>query len=248
MPVVTIARQLGSEGEEIAALVGARLGVPVLDAELLDLASERSGIPVVHLRALDERGRSVLRRPVDLWRLVPLAPINPDVPDVYGDRYPPTGPVVARGAGLVSPAYWAAEAYAALLTRTMRSVAATGRAVIVGRGGNMALMDRPDVLRALVVADESLRIGRIMAAERLDRFDARDRVRESDRNRATYTRQFFGANWLDPLRYDLVIDTDRMSSEAAADVISLAARSVVPDGTAADRPAATESVGAVAAG
>jgi hypothetical protein len=248
MPVVTIARQLGSRGEEIAALVGARLGVPVLDAELLDLASNRSGIPLAHLRALDERGRSMVQRPGDLLRLVPLPPINPEVPDVYGDRYPPTGPVIARGAGLVAPAYWAAEAYAALTSRTIRAAAESDAAVIVGRGGNMALMDRPGVLRALVISDKLRRLARVMEAAGLDVFDARDRIRESDRDRGAYVRQFFGANWLDPLHYDLVVDAESITPEAAADVIALAARAAEAAGPSAAPPAAGEPVGAVAAG
>jgi hypothetical protein len=247
MPVVTIARQLGSRGEEIAGLVGARLRVPVLDGELLNLASERSGIPLEHLRALDERGRSMLRRPGDLLRLVPLPPINPDVPDVYGDRYPPTGPVIARGAGLLAPAYWAAEAYAALTSRTIRAVAESGAAVIVGRGGNMALMDWPGVLRVLVRSGTLRRVARVMEAAGLDAFDARDRIRDSDRDRGAYVRQFFGANWLDPLRYDLVLDSESMAPGAAADVIALAARAAEAVDPAA-LPAAGEPVGAVAAG
>src|SRR5438874_12110596 len=119
MPAVTIARQLGAGGEEIAARVAQRLGARVLDHDLLVRASERSGIPIENLEDLDERGRSMWRRPIDLVRLVPLPPIDPEQPDVTGDRYPPTGPVLARGEGLVSPAYWAAEAYASLLARTM---------------------------------------------------------------------------------------------------------------------------------
>src|SRR5438067_13686541 len=119
MAVVTIARQRGSGGAEIAAQVAQRLGARLLDQDLLVRASERSGVPIRYLEAVDERGRSMWGRPIDLVRLVPLPPINPDLPDVTGDRHPPTGPVLARGDGLVSPASWASEAYASLLARTM---------------------------------------------------------------------------------------------------------------------------------
>src|SRR5689334_9937037 len=151
MPVVTIARQHGSGGEEIAALVAQQLGARLFDHDLLVRASERSGIPMEYLEALDERGRSMLRRPGDLVHLVPLPPINPELPDVTGDRYPPTGPVLARGDGLLSPAYWATEAYASLLARTMQAIAAEGDAVIIGRCGNEALAAVPGVLKVLVL-------------------------------------------------------------------------------------------------
>jgi cytidylate kinase len=226
MGAVTIARQLGSGGEEIAAIVARTLGARLLDQDLLVLASEGSGIPLHYLQSLDERSRGMLRRPIDLVRLVPLPPINPDLPDVIGDRYPPTGPIVARGEGLVSPAYWASEAYAALLARTMRAEAEAGEVVVVGRAGNEALSDLPGTLHVLITSSELSRVERLMRAEGLDAFDALERVRASDAERRRYVRQFYGADWLDPGRYDLVVDTDKLSHAAAADVICAAARAV----------------------
>lgn len=238
MPVVTIARQLGAEGEALAEIVGRHLGARVLDHQLLTLASERSGIAVSYLERLDERGRSMWRRPRDLVELVPLPPINPDLPDVIGDRYPPTGPVMARGDGLVSPVFWASEAYATLLARTIQAVAAGGDAVCVGRAGNEALAGIPGTFHVLVIAGEAERIRRVGRAEQMDAFDARDRVHESDANRRRYVRQFFGADWLDPARYDLVINTDREPIEGAAQAIITAARAAAME---------SESAGAAAA-
>ena len=233
MPSVTIARQLGSGGEEIAALVAERLGARLLDHELLLRASERSGVPASDLEDLDERGRGMLRRPIDLVHLVPLPPINPDLPDVTGDRYPPTGPVLARGEGLVSPAYWAAEAYASLLARTMQAEVSAGDVVIVGRCGNEALAATPGVLHILVIAGQRTRLERIMADAKVNAFDALDAIKESDRKRAAYARQFYGADWLAPGRYDLVINTDQMDFTAAAELVMLAAQRLVTPPTPA---------------
>ena len=225
MPVVTVARQMGAGGEEIARLVAQRLGARLFDAELLTLASEQTGIPVRYFELLDERGRSMWRNPGDLFRLVPLPPINPDLPDVYGDRYPPTGPVRARGEGLQSPAYWAAEAYAAALSRTIQRVAQAGEsAVIVGRGGNEALALASETFSVLVVASEPERLRRIAGQRSVDVYDALDLVRDSDARRRAFVRQYYGADWLDAGRYDLVLRTDNVSYEAAADVVLSAAR------------------------
>ena len=224
MPVVTIARQLGSGGEEIAARVGDLLGARVLDGDLLVLASARSGIPVGHLADLDERGRSLLRQPLDLVRRVPLPTNNPALPDAMGDRYPPTGPIEARGEGITSPVYWAIEAYAALMAHTVGTEAAGGNVVIVGRAGNEALAGAPGVLNVLTIAGEATRVERLASAERLEARRALERVRDSDQRRAAYVRQFFRADWLDARRYDLVVNTDRISFEAAAQAISGLAR------------------------
>ena len=80
MPVITLARQLGSGGEAIAGRVAQELGARLLDGELLALASARSGIPVSTLAEMDERGRSITRQPLDVVRLVPLPPIDPEAP------------------------------------------------------------------------------------------------------------------------------------------------------------------------
>src|SRR5688572_21965027 len=224
MPVVTIARQLGAGGEEIARLVARGLGARLLDRELLTQVSDETGIPVQFFELLDERGRSMWRTPGDLFRLVPLPPINPDLPDVYGDRYPPTGPVRARGEGLQSPAYWAAEAYAAALSRTIQRLAQSGeRFVVVGRGGNEALAGVPDTLSVLVVASEPERLRRVASERGVDVYDALDVVRESDARRRAFMRQYYGADWLDAGRYDLVVRTDDVSIEAAAEAIVSAA-------------------------
>jgi cytidylate kinase len=227
MAVITIARQMGAGGEEIARLVAQRLGARLLDSELLALAGAETGIPVRYFQQLDERGRSMWRNPGDLFRLVPLPPINPDLPDVYGDRYPPTGPVRARGEGLQSPAYWAAEAYAAALSRTIQRAALTDEnVVIVGRGGNEALASSPDTLNVLIVASEPVRLRRIAAQRGVDIYGALDFVRTSDAQRRAFTRQYYGADWLDAGRYDLVVRTDDVTDTTAAETILTAAGGV----------------------
>ena len=227
MPVVTIARQLGAGGEEVARLAAEQLGARLLDRELLTLTSDATGIPLRYFERLDERGRSALRNPADLFRLVPLPPINPDLPDVFGDRYPPTGPVTARGEGLQSLAFWAAEAYAAAISRTIQQLAQSGEdVVIVGRGGNEALAAVPEALNVLVVANEAMRVRRVAAEHGVDVYDALDLVRASDRRRRAFTRQYYGSDWLDPTRYDLVIRTDDVPFDRAAEIVTTAARAL----------------------
>ena len=247
MPVVTIARQMGAGGEEIARLVALRLGARLFDAELLELASEETGIPLRYFELLDERGRSMWRNPAALFRLVPLPPINPDLPDVYGDRYPPTGPVRARGDGLQSPAYWAAEAYAAALSRTIQRVARAGEsAVIVGRGGNEALAVMPETLNVLVVASDPQRLRRLAYERGVNVYEALDAVRDSDRRRRAFIRQFYGADWLDASRYDLVVRTDEIPLDAAADIVVTAANGTAESTEVPNTPL-TEAVPAHAA-
>ncbi len=56
MSVITISRQLGSQGSEVAAAVGARLGYRVASREVIEEAARRAGAPEAALAAIDELG------------------------------------------------------------------------------------------------------------------------------------------------------------------------------------------------
>lgn len=59
-PVVTLSRDYGSGGREVAQLLAQRLGVQVYDKELLDAVVERSGIDPHLMAQLDERTQGTL--------------------------------------------------------------------------------------------------------------------------------------------------------------------------------------------
>jgi cytidylate kinase len=56
MPVVTISRQLGSEGNAVAAAVAGKLKAPLLGRDLINEAARRAGVPECALAALDDLG------------------------------------------------------------------------------------------------------------------------------------------------------------------------------------------------
>jgi hypothetical protein len=236
MTVVTIARPLATNAEAIAVAVGSRLGMAVYDDRLIGMAALRGQVPADEMATLDERGRGILTRPTDLWQLVPMPPIDPDVPDILTDAYAPTGPVRARGVGLDAPRFWAVEAYATLMARTISDIASGDDAVIVGRAGHVVTGGGASVLRVLCIAPETTRVGRVANGQGVAEYEARNRVRQSDRDRSGFHRQFFSAQWLDPASYDLVINTGSMSVAQSVDTIVAAASRLV------GRPSPTLSV------
>ncbi len=56
MPVITLSRQMGSRGDDVAQLVAERLGLQVVGRELINRAARAAGAPEVALAALDELG------------------------------------------------------------------------------------------------------------------------------------------------------------------------------------------------
>ena len=234
MAIVTIARQEGAWGEEVAAKLAVRLSAQLLDQRILDLAGTHSGVPVEVLAAMDERGRSLWRHPSDLWRTVPVPLPDAEHAEHHGPpetRYPPTGPVATHALDVRPTAYWAAEHYQQLLGETIRTVAdkgSQGHVVIVGRGGQCALGPAAGTVHALLVAPFDLRVDRVCRTASADPRNAAAQVRRSDRDREAFHRQAGDVNWLDATLYDYVINTERVSVDLAADLLSAAAHAAPP--------------------
>ena len=89
-----------------------------------------------------------------------------------------------------------------------------------------------------------------MALEGLSGYRALDRVRASDRERRDFGRQLWGADWLDPRRYTLCLNTDVLSVEPAAALIVAAARSLAeaPPAPTAEAEPVLSGAGAAAGG
>src|SRR5881394_677332 len=60
--LVTISRQYGAGGSEVAQRVAAALGWRVVDNELVEQVAARAGLPAEEVARLDERGPSFIER------------------------------------------------------------------------------------------------------------------------------------------------------------------------------------------
>ena len=114
----------------------------------------------------------------------------------------------------------------------LREAAMEGNAVIVGRGGNMELKERKDVLNVRIIADVEARTARVIQERGLDKGQAAKTLKQSDKERSEYVKHFFLVDPSDPELYDIVINTSRISPDAAARLIVQAAR---PIGTTRSR-------------
>jgi cytidylate kinase len=59
-PVITISRQAGTDGAELARAVAEALGFQLWDQELVQRVAERTGAPETLLRSVDERARGAI--------------------------------------------------------------------------------------------------------------------------------------------------------------------------------------------
>ncbi len=239
MTVITLSRQIGSHGGEIAAHVAQALTLRVIDADTINRAAQKAGVPRIALAELEQEGeRGLVNQVLKALRTMPSlqAPAAASEGDVVA---PALSTMMIPFAGFFSPTVppisASLEGYVRMVGMVVRGLAQEGNVLILGRGGQILLKNHPDALHIQIVAPFAYRVQEVMDLHGLTMRNAQNRVRASDRARFDYLRRYHDADWLDPSLYHLVINTGRISIATAVDLI-IAARQ------AAEYPADREPV------
>jgi cytidylate kinase len=91
--------------------------------------------------------------------------------------------------------------------------------IIIGRGANIITARLDSVFHVRLVAPLEMRIRRIQENDGLDRKAALEFVQREDRGRKRYLRKHYQKDINDPLLYHLVINTELMGYEKAAQLV-----------------------------
>lgn len=111
------------------------------------------------------------------------------------------------------------QAYIAAVGTVLNELALEGNVVIVGRGGQIVLKDRVDVLHVRVIAPMETRIARVSAVRKVSPDAALAQIQTSDRTRRQYFQRFYQTQLDDPVLYDLIINSGRIAPPSAAKLI-----------------------------
>jgi len=107
-----------------------------------------------------------------------------------------------------------------MLNQSLRALARHGNLVIVGRGGFAVLGGLADVLNVRVQAPVALRISRVADLSPVsERGRAEDLVLANDHLQKTFIESVYGKAWDSAVAFDLVLDTGKLSVDAAAGMI-----------------------------
>jgi cytidylate kinase len=203
--VVCISHAAGAGGEEVGRLVAERLGFLYVNEEIVAGAAAKGGVDAADV-ADEERRKSLAARALnaiaqgggEAWTLGAVGPLSAreelDSDDIRS-----------------------------LIRETIEQTAARGKAVIVAHAASYAIGHGDGVLRVLVTASPETRTTRVAEAEGLDQAGAARALKESDAGRADYLKRFYDVREESPTHYDLVLNTDGLSVEKAAELISQAA-------------------------
>lgn len=236
--VITISRQLGSQGSYIAAAVARKLNLRYLDREILHRAAEVAGYPDADMVTQLEGKETVpgfLGRLLEALQTRAAAPAEPSVTQREVFVYDELAAMMMQAEGISREEAMAktiameqrtekASDYRELVHQVIREYAEIGDVVIVGRGAQVLLRDFPGVLRVRICASEGVRIHRIMERLKVDAEEAERQVRQSDRERARYLKHYYGVDGQDPTLYDLMLNTDRLTLDKATELVIAAAQ------------------------
>ncbi len=203
--LITISRQYGAGGSEVARRVAEALGWSVVDNELVDRVAVLAGLPPEEVARREERLPSFLERLAKT--LTVSAP----------ELFPPSGTAVAppEEASLVK-----------ITERVVEEIAAHGRVVMVGRAAPAVLGQTGQAIHVRLVAPVDFRVR--IAVERLgvDQDEALRVLLETDQNRERYHREYYGRDWSDPVHFHMVLNTGVLGFDGATEVITGRARAL----------------------
>jgi cytidylate kinase len=207
MSVITISRQSGSEGNQIVRMLCERLGYQYFDKHLMAQLAAEKGLDSIEITDLTAEEHHVK----SFWE---EAFSNMAVPQF-------TAPWA-----LTHPYQTQEEMTVRQVSGFIHAAYQHGNIVIVGRGSQVVLKEKADVLHVRIVAPLERRIARWMAREKVSHKEAGSIVKERDHQHIDFVQTYFDEDVNDPELYDLIINTDKLSLEAAVDLIIEAARSL----------------------
>ena len=208
--IICVSHLTGAEGEVVARAVAERLGFRYLDEEIIETAAEWVDLHPSVVGEV-ERRKSLMARIGEAMRGESL----PSRPDASVQR--------RSGAAAVREVP-ADEELRALILAAIRHTAEEGDIVIAAHAASMVLANRQDALRVLVTASQKTRTDRIAGARNLDARQAEKLLTDEDAARADYLKRFHGVERELPTHYDVVVNTDELPPERAAELIVLAAK------------------------
>jgi len=197
MRAITISREYGSGGGEIASRLAKRLGWALIDHAIVERTARELGTSQQEAEAHDEHTEGSVSRVLN--SMLYLSPASL---------------VSAPPEALLSD-----EEYRSAVNKIVRAAAGRGHVVIVGRASQVTLAGLRDVLHVRILAPFEKRVAYVMQREGLHQHAAESRIHTKDHDRARHLEMEYHQKLEDGHLYDLVLNTSLLDLESAVEVI-----------------------------
>ena len=193
--IITIEREYGCGGGDIAQLVAKRLGWKLWDQRLTEEIARLANCPKAVVEAREEKNDPLYYR---LFK------------SFLRGSY--EGSINAPKLNLVD-----SETILRTTRRVVEHAAEHGNCVIVGRGSQQFLKNRADTLRVFLYAPREDKVRRLLARGKSEK-EAEELVDSVDRERADFIQKYFNAEWPDRPVYHSMLNT-AIGDECVANMI-----------------------------
>lgn len=193
--VITIGRQFGSGGHEIAKAVADRLMVPFYDKEIIVEAAKQTGLDENLFKEVEERNVSSFLYSIALGAYSPASALS-GMPFMN-----------------INETVFQAQANVIL------ELAEKGTGVFVGRCADHILKEHPSLCRIFVYADMEDRIERIQQLYKISAGEAEDLIAKTDKKRGNFYNYYTGLKWNHLQNYDLCLNSAKLGVSGSVEAI-----------------------------
>ena len=196
--IITIARGLGSGGSHVGKKLSETLGIPCYDTEILEMASELSGINESYFFDANEK-------------------INKGQIRIRNSK----GVYTGRLYSVEEEKYLSNENMFNYQAEVIKTLALEGKVscIIIGKAANKIIGSLKNVVTVNIQAPMDICIGNVTKRLQINTVQAMEMIKETNTYRRNYYKYYLGGIWDDPTEYDLTINTGAVGEEYAAQMI-----------------------------
>jgi cytidylate kinase len=195
--IITINREFGSGGHEIAVKLSELLNIKVYDKAFLDTICQKFNLTEEEVEKIKSEKKNWWSEFCHFYK-----------------QFGVSGYVATELSEVTSMQLYHAEA------KAMRDLAEQESCIIVGRTGFHVFKDRPNTIKIMLIADMDHRVERIMQKYNLDEKKARELIDDNDKARENYTKTFADVSRYDARNYDLVINITPFTTDQVAQFLA----------------------------
>jgi cytidylate kinase len=195
--IISVEREYGSGGGEIACELANQLGWKLWDHALTEEIAKVANVEYSTVQRCEERADGTFQRLVKVFwrgsheRSIPLPGAEP----FDTDRFVAVGEQV------------------------LGKIADAGDCVIVGRGAPYFLRQRADAFHVFLYAPHTEKLKRLLKVGKSEK-EAEELLNTIDRDRITFVKRYFGADWPTRCLYHLMINTAVGNENVIATILS----------------------------
>ena len=197
MAVLTISRMFGTGARALGESIAGRLGYSFFDHELIQMVAEKAKVSADGIEVMERAVEGKFQK--FLATLVPKSLMDMIQSAEYGSMDE--------------------EIYTDMLSHVIHKIATEDNAIILGRGGQYILKDRPHTYHVLLVADLDYRINHIRKCFELTKRQALLAVAMEDKRRVNLYRKLGKVDYDQADHYHAVLNMRLTDQKKAGDML-----------------------------